>query len=643
MAFILSDATPDRFDDVVEPSGWVFDNFKRNPVALFNHNSDWPIGTWRNLRIEKDSLRGDLVLAPQGSSARIDEIRALIKAGILKAVSVGFRPIEQRAREESKRGGMLYTRAELIETSLVSIPANPNALAVAKSLHISKATQTLVFGEPASADQSRRSSRRTLMASLPALRTRAQTGEHAEQKPRVRGTTMTVSLSKRIEGAQQYLVQLQDQFQDLLDKLGDAQPDDVQMTAQEELNKQIESAQRNLGNLHKAEATLATTSERSTNDKGNPEPRRPFSVPAKKVNPVEYLVRQGVAAYFAHRDRLPIAQVLQQYYPDEATKAFVDYTTKAATAPAMTTVTGWAAELVQQVNAAFMELLLPASVYPQLSAAGLSLSFGRAGKIVVPTRNKTPTIAGSFVGEGQPIPVRQGQFVAVTLTPKKMAVITSWTRELDEHSLPAVEGLLRQAIQEDTAMSLDAVLLDTNPATAIRPAGIRNGVAGLTPTTGGGFDAVVADMKQLIGALLTATNGNIRRVMLIMNPLQALSISLAQAPAVNGVFPFQAQIDQGRLLMTTVIVSGTVPPGMVIAIDAADFVSVGADTPRFEVSDQATLHMEDTAPLPIVDGTPATPVRSLWQTDSLALRLILPMNWTIRRPGMVAWIDAVTW
>ena len=105
----------------------------------------------------------------------------------------------------------------------------------------------------------------------------------------------------------------------------------------------------------------------------------------------------------------------------------------------------------------------------------------------------------------------------------------------------------------------------------------------------------------------------------------------------------QAQIDQGRLLMTTVIVSGTVPPGMVIAIDAADFVSVGADTPRFEVSDQATLHMEDTAPLPIVDGTPATPVRSLWQTDSLALRLILPMNWTIRRPGMVAWIDAVTW
>ncbi|TAI60690.1 hypothetical protein [Bradyrhizobium sp. Leo170] len=71
------------------------------------------------------------------------------------------------------------------------------------------------------------------------------------------------------------------------------------------------------------------------------------------------------------------------------------------------------------------------------------------------------------------------------------------------------------------------------------------------------------------------------------------------------------------------------------------------EAPRFEISDQATLHMEDTNPQPIVGGadpgTPANPVRSLWQTDSLALRLILPVNWTLRRPGMVAWVQGVTW
>ena len=89
------------------------------------------------------------------------------------------------------------------------------------------------------------------------------------------------------------------------------------------------------------------------------------------------------------------------------------------------------------------------------------------------------------------------------------------------------------------------------------------------------------------------------------------------------------------------------PLGEVVAIDAADFVAVGGEAPRFEISDQATLHMEDTAPADIVSGaapgTPANPVKSLWQTDSLALRLILPINWTIRRAGVVAYVAGVTW
>jgi len=90
-----------------------------------------------------------------------------------------------------------------------------------------------------------------------------------------------------------------------------------------------------------------------------------------------------------------------------------------------------------------------------------------------------------------------------------------------------------------------------------------------------------------------------------------------------------------------------VPVGTVIAVDAADFVSVGGEAPRFEISDQATLHMEDTLPLAIgTPGTPAVvaaPVRSLYQTDSLALRLIMPLNWTLRRSGVVAWMAGVTW
>jgi Phage capsid family len=338
------------------------------------------------------------------------------------------------------------------------------------------------------------------------------------------------------------------------------------------------------------------------------------------------------------------------YGNDEATRAITDIVIKAASAPAMTNVTGWAAELVQTINADLLQPLSAKTVYPGLSALGLSLSFGRNGRISIPTRSATPTIAGSFVGEGLPIPVRQGAFTSVSLTPKKMAVITMWTREMDEHSVPAIEGLLREAIQIDTGFAIDAVLLDSNPATAIRPAGLRNGVSSLTPTAGGGFNALVGDIKLLTGTLLTSTNGNVRTMVWLMNPQQANSIALVQPPVPGGLFPFAAEIDSNRLRGAPVIVSGSVPAGTVFLMDAADFVSVGGGAPRFEISDQATIHEEDTTPLPITSpgasGPPAisaAPVRSLWQTDSLALRLILPMNWTMRRAGMVQYITGVTW
>jgi HK97 family phage major capsid protein len=293
-----------------------------------------------------------------------------------------------------------------------------------------------------------------------------------------------------------------------------------------------------------------------------------------------------------------------------------------------------------------MEILMAASVFGPLSGMGMSLSFGRNAKLIIPTRSRTPTIAGSFVGEGLPIPVRQGAFTSISLTPMKMAVITTWTRELNDHSIPAIEGLLRDAIVYDTSVATDAVLLDANPATTVRPAGILNGVAGLTPTAGGGFTALTGDIKQLSGALLTGTLGNVRKPVWLLNPQQVNSASFAIATGA-GVFPYRDEIGQGRLGGWPFIQSGTVPAGTVIVIDAADFVSVTGDGPRFEISDQATLHFEDTTPLDIsTSGSPnvvAAPVKSMFQTDMLALRLILPLTWAIRRTGTIAWLTGVTW
>jgi HK97 family phage prohead protease len=128
--FILSDGSIDRYGDIIDPSGWDLTKFNRNPIALFNHDSNFPIGRWENLQVKNDSLRGYLHLAPASSSPRISEIHSLVDAGVLRAVSVGFMCIESFPL---KSGGKNYTRSELVESSLVSVPANSNAVAVAKA------------------------------------------------------------------------------------------------------------------------------------------------------------------------------------------------------------------------------------------------------------------------------------------------------------------------------------------------------------------------------------------------------------------------------------------------------------------------------------------------------------------------------
>jgi HK97 family phage prohead protease len=657
MEFVLSDATPDRFGDIVEADGWVTDNFSKNPIALFGHQKDFPIGKWKNVRVhEGKALRGELQLAPKGTSDRIDEIRKLIEADILRAVSVGFVPLE--SEEIKGTWGTRFKKHELVECSLVSVPANPNALAVAKSLNISPATVRMVFGEHAGNDIMTRdidANRGKHASKQRSAKTAEQTGEHADpvlEQPK--GKPML--LSQRIQEAEKNVLALQDNLDTHLASIDDNAPTDEQMTITEDLSTKIEAATRHVKSLKAIEARNGNgaTDAGELAKKGNGQIRVPAELIApakKKLDPIDFVVRAAIIRAKAKIDNVDIDTMRRKIYGDhEATRMMADLMLKAASAPAETTVTGWAAELVRTIWAAWMDVLLPHSVYPKLAARGIGLTFGANGKIIIPTRNLTPAVSGSFVGEGAPIPVRQGAFSSQTLVPKKMAVITSWTREMDEHSIPAIEGLLRQAIIEDTAIALDAVLLDSTAATAIRPNGLRAYQAGTTASAVAGqpFQNFVADYKALFNALLTLTNGNVRDPVMIINPAQALAVELLQPPAAAApLFPFMEMVDGDRILRAGLIESSNQPAGQVTLVDAADFVSAGAEGPRMEISDQATLHMEDTSPADIVSGpsgtpVPATPVKSMWQTDSLALRMIMFMNWIMRRP-VVAWTTGVQW
>jgi phage head maturation protease len=104
------------------------------------------VGTWKNVRVDSGKLVGDLTLATT-NLARM--AKQLLDDGVLKAVSVGFRIIDWESRdpENDPDGwkGWVIKKAELLETSLVSVPAQPQALLVSKKFGLSAADRRLIF------------------------------------------------------------------------------------------------------------------------------------------------------------------------------------------------------------------------------------------------------------------------------------------------------------------------------------------------------------------------------------------------------------------------------------------------------------------------------------------------------------------
>jgi hypothetical protein len=292
-------------------------------------------------------------------------------------------------------------------------------------------------------------------------------------------------------------------------------------------------------------------------------------------------------------------------------------------------------------QADFMANMDPDTVLPKLAAAGTQLSFGPgAGSIKIPSRATTPSITGSFIAEGSPIPVRKLGLTSIELKPNKVGVISTFTREIMRYSQPQIEGIIREAIRDDTAITLDSLLLDaTGPSTATRPAGIIFGVSAKTASVLGGYKAILADLTSLYAPFATANAG--RRMVLIMNPAQGMALSMAPGP--DGTFGWSGQFTS----RFQIIESTTVAAGMLYMVDAADFVAV-TGAPEFEVSDQVTLHMEDTAPLPLVTGVQgsgvvASPSSSMFQEAKIALRMLMDTTWAMRRTGMVQYMTGVNW
>lgn len=137
--YVFSDETPDRYGDVVSVSGWELDEYRANPVILWQHDRYEPVAQTVEVRRGehegRPALIGRIRFAEKGTDGRAGYTRELVRQGILRAVSVGFNIVDALVPDNELaeqlgvgRYGLWITRTNLLEVSMVSIPANPSAL-----------------------------------------------------------------------------------------------------------------------------------------------------------------------------------------------------------------------------------------------------------------------------------------------------------------------------------------------------------------------------------------------------------------------------------------------------------------------------------------------------------------------------------
>ena len=116
----------DRAGDIVTAEAWAkgVENFRQNPVMLYQHKHDCPIGRFNQITVDK---KGIFVEGTVSEAAEKNHgIHTLIKDGALKSFSVGFRVKD--GKYNSVDDTMLITDVELLEISIVSVPCNQESL-----------------------------------------------------------------------------------------------------------------------------------------------------------------------------------------------------------------------------------------------------------------------------------------------------------------------------------------------------------------------------------------------------------------------------------------------------------------------------------------------------------------------------------
>ncbi len=134
--FTISTDSVDREKDRLL-ANWELNNFNKGGSVLFGHDSRRtpmhvvaaPKATWQ----EGAALMSRAEFTPQEMNPVGFMVHQLIDFGALRSASVGFLPKEWKIIDDDGRFGFDFERSELLEWSVVPVPANPEAVVSAKA------------------------------------------------------------------------------------------------------------------------------------------------------------------------------------------------------------------------------------------------------------------------------------------------------------------------------------------------------------------------------------------------------------------------------------------------------------------------------------------------------------------------------
>nr|DAP67499.1 MAG TPA: Major capsid protein [Caudoviricetes sp.] len=616
---IASTPSPDRDGDIMEPGGA---KFRSDTPFLWQHDRSQPVGTCTPKMVKEGlEITAKLVKPtpdmPSQLTARLDEAWASIKAGLVRGLSIGFRPIEYSFLDE---GGIRFLSWDLLEVSAVTIPANAEC-----------SIQTV------------KSFDRQLLAASgnekPVVKAHKPAGATAPKININKGNT-SMNIAEQIKSFEAKRAALAASLSEIMAKAAD---DGRTLDAEEEesydnTSAEIKSVDAHLKRLRDMEANLAITAKPVSKAANGDVTTVTTSAPG--IIRVEQKLEKGIAfARFAkalaaaNGSRSEALEIARKQYPDDAK---LHHVLKAAVGAGTTTDPTWAGALVEYQDYAqdFVDFLRPQTI------------IGRFGQGNIPALRQVPfniripaqTSGGSanWVGQGKAKPLTKFDFESITFSFAKVAAIAVLTDELIRFSNPAADALVRNALAEAVIARLDTDFINPSKAevAGVSPASITNGISAI-PSTGDPDEDAKAAFAQFVLANLQPTGG-----VWIMSSTNALSLSMMKNALGQKMYPEMTLLG-GTFQGLPAIVSQYAGTNLTL-LNAPDIYLADDGGVAVDMSREASLEMESDPTGDSITPT-GTELVSMFQTNSVAIRAERWINWKRRRTAAVAVISGVNY